>query len=168
MSGSDPVMPQDVTIRLRRMRWWDVEPVVAIDQTVFPRSAWTASMFWSELAACPDSRDYVVAVAGSGLDDRVVGYAGLMSVAGEATVQTIGVGPDSQRRGIGAQLLDCLLDAARLRGATEVWLEVAADNVAAQRLYDSRGFEAMSSRRDYYGPGIDAVVMRRRHRAVGA
>ena len=37
-----------------------------------------------------------------------------------------------------------------------------ADNAAALRLYERRGFEALSRRRDYYAPGIDALVMRAR------
>ena len=40
--------------------------------------------------------------------------------------------------------------------------EVAADNEAAQSLYTRKGFRSLARRTGYYGPGQDAVVMRRR------
>ena len=54
-------------------------------------------------------------------------------------------------------------DAARARAdhAAYLMLEVRADNEAARKLYDSRGFELMTVRRRYYQPGdVDALVMR--------
>ena len=41
-------------------------------------------------------------------------------------------------------------------------LEVRADNAPALALYERNGFERLALRRGYYGPGADAVVMRRR------
>ena len=42
-------------------------------------------------------------------------------------------------------------------------LEVRADNEAAQRLYQRRGFTEIGRRRGYYQPsGADAVVMKRK------
>jgi ribosomal protein S18 acetylase RimI-like enzyme len=41
-------------------------------------------------------------------------------------------------------------------------LEVRADNVVAQSLYASRGFEVIATRAKYYQPaGVDALVMRK-------
>ena len=40
-------------------------------------------------------------------------------------------------------------------------LEVRADNAAARKLYEPRGFETLTVRRRYYQPGdVDAHVMR--------
>jgi ribosomal-protein-alanine N-acetyltransferase len=40
-------------------------------------------------------------------------------------------------------------------------LEVRDDNPAARGLYESRGFQVLSTRRRYYQPGdVDAQVMR--------
>jgi len=50
---------------------------------------------------------------------------------------------------------------ARRRGGTRMFLEVAADNVAAIGLYELNGFEVTSRRRDYYAAGLDAILMRR-------
>jgi [ribosomal protein S18]-alanine N-acetyltransferase len=140
------------------MRWWDVEPVVALEREAFGATAWTAETFWSELAA--PSRWYVVADDGAG---GVLGYAGLAGVGAEADVQTVAVAARARRRGLGGALLDALVAEAARRGATTLLLEVRADDPGAQRLYASRGFERIAVRRGYYQPGdVDAVVMRLR------
>ncbi|WP_233518639.1 GNAT family N-acetyltransferase [Streptomyces corynorhini] len=48
------------------MRWWDIEPVLALEQELFPEDAWSQGMFWSELAHARGpraTRRYVVAEA---------------------------------------------------------------------------------------------------------
>jgi ribosomal-protein-alanine N-acetyltransferase len=55
-----------------------------------------------------------------------------------------------------------LMAEAHRRGARHVLLEVAADNVPAQKLYASYGFDIVGVRRGYYQPSnTDALVMRR-------
>jgi [ribosomal protein S18]-alanine N-acetyltransferase len=77
-------------------------------------------------------------------------------------VQTIGVTSGNQRKGIGTELLLAMLGEARKRGATQVDLEVRADNAVAIALYEKHGFESLGVRRGYYQPsGADALVMRR-------
>jgi ribosomal-protein-alanine N-acetyltransferase len=149
----DPAVPV-----LRAMRWWDVEPLVPLERELFGPGAWSAEVFWSELAA-PD-RWYVVADG----PDGPLGYAGLAGGhRAEAEVQTIAVARHGQGRGLGRALLRALGAEAERRGATEVLLEVRADNAPAQALYRSEGFERIGLRRGYYQPeGVDAVVMRRR------
>lgn len=147
-----------MTATLRGMRWWDVEPAMALERALFPQDPWTAETFWSELAH-PDTRHYVVAEDGRDL----VGYAGLMAVEAHGDVQTLAVAPAAQGRGIGARLLTDLLEEAARRGCRDVQLEVRADNAAALALYRRFGFAPLRVRRGYYAPdGADAVVMARR------
>lgn len=141
------------------MRWWDVEPVVALERTLFGGTAWTPEMFWSELAH-PDTRSYLVAQDAGG---ALLGYAGVMTPGAEADVQTIAVAPAAQGRGIGGTLLEALVEQARTAGATSLLLEVRADNTAAIMLYERHGFDRIAVRRRYYQPGdVDAWVMRLR------
>ena len=142
---------------LERMRWWHVDEVVSLEQQIFDGEPWTAGTFWSELGQL-DTRHYLVA-----LDDGLVrGYAGLCAYPDEAFVQTLGVAPQAQGAGLGAQLLQALLDEAARRRRTPVLLEVRADNDRALRLYERFGFRRTGIRRGYYQPsGIDAVVMTR-------
>lgn len=145
------------TVALRPMRWWHIEPVRTIEQQVFDEP-WSAEQFWSELAGVPVRRHYVVAQDA----ETVLGYAGMAVTDDTADVMTVAVAPQARRRGVGrAMMLDLLRLAARGR-VREVLLEVRADNDAALALYRSLGFTHLSRRRDYYGPGADGLLMRRR------
>jgi ribosomal-protein-alanine N-acetyltransferase len=145
-------------VTVRRMRWWDVEGVQALDAELFGPTAWSTAMFWSELAA-GESRWYVVAETAAAL----AGYAGMLVTGSEADVQTIGVAPAMRGHGVGSLLLGAVTAEAVRRGATTMLLEVRADNEPAIALYTREGFERISVRRRYYQPGdIDAWIMRRR------
>ncbi|MBT2367863.1 ribosomal protein S18-alanine N-acetyltransferase [Streptomyces sp. ISL-10] len=142
------------------MRWWDIRPVLDLEHELFPEDAWSAGMFWSELAHSRGpqaTRRYVVAE----LDGRIVGYAGLAAAGGLGDVQTIAVEPGQWGTGLGARLLTDLLQHATAFECHEVLLEVRVDNTRAQKLYERFGFEPIGFRRGYYQPGnIDALVMR--------
>lgn len=157
-----------MTVRLREMRWWDIDPVLELEKDLFPEDAWSRGMFWSELAHArgPEAtRRYVVAEEAG----RIVGYAGLAASgtapdSGSAAVgdiQTIAVARGLQGTGLGGQLLTELLRAATAFECAEVMLECRVDNVRAQKLYERYGFEPIGFRRGYYQPGnVDALVMR--------
>jgi ribosomal-protein-alanine N-acetyltransferase len=144
-------------VTLERMRWWHIEDVLPLERALFQDDTWTARTYWSELGQI-DTRYFLVALDA----DRVVGYAGLCAYPDEAFVQTIAVAADAQGAGLGARLLQALLDEAARRRKTTVSLEVRADNGRAQRLYERFGFRRIGVRRGYYSPsGTDAVVMAR-------
>lgn len=136
------------------LRWWDIPAVAVLERVLFPGdSPWTEAMFWSELAA---GHHYVAARGEGGV---VLGYAGLAIGLDDADVQTIGVAPAAQGRGIGRALLRDLLSAA---GGRAVHLEVRTDNGPAIALYESEGFARLGKRRRYYQPsGADAYTMLR-------
>ncbi|MCX4628103.1 MULTISPECIES: ribosomal protein S18-alanine N-acetyltransferase [unclassified Streptomyces] len=159
-----------VTAVLREMRWWDIEPVLELEHELFPEDAWSAGMFWSELAHARGphaTRRYVVAEifsdsgSAAGTTARLVGYAGLAAAGDLADVQTIAAARDQWGTGLGARLLTDLLRAATAFECAEVLLEVRVDNTRAQKLYERFGFEPIGFRRGYYQPGnVDALVMR--------
>lgn len=135
------------------MRWWDIEPIVAVEAGLFGATAWSAGQFWGELAA--PGRTYLVAED----DEGILGYAGLAVLPPDADIQTVAVAPRAQGAGWGRRLVAALLARARESGGRRVLLEVRADNEVARRLYLALGFRDIARRRDYYGPGEDAVVM---------
>lgn len=151
-----------MTAALREMRWWDIEPVLELEHELFPEDAWSAGMFWSELAHARGpraTRRYVVAE--DPRTGRLVGYAGLATAGDLADVQTIAAARDQWGTGLGARLLTDLLRAATAFECVEVLLEVRVDNTRAQKLYERFGFEPIGFRRGYYQPGnADALVMR--------
>ena len=142
---------------LERMRWWHVAELLPVEQELFQPEPWSERLFWSELGQL-DTRHYLVALA----DGAVVGYAGLCDYPDEAFVQTIAVAPAAQGQGLGARLLEALLTEAARRGQRSVSLEVRADNLPAQRLYERHGFTRTGVRRGYYPGGVDGLVLTRR------
>jgi ribosomal-protein-alanine N-acetyltransferase len=136
----------------------DLAGVVELDHAVFAEEAWSRGMLAGELEQQPDSRYYLVAEDGG----ELIGYAGLLTAGEQADVLTIAVAAARWGRGIGTRLLAALLAEARRRRCAEVFLEVRADNMRAQRLYQWWGFAEIGIRRGYYQPsGTDAIVMRR-------
>lgn len=83
--------------------------------------------------------------------------------ADEAEILSIGVAPEWQRRGIARSMVEGLVRAARRAEVKRLFLEVAADNVPAMKLYDSLDFVPAGSRKAYYKrPGakaVDALVL---------
>lgn len=141
---------------IRPMRWWDIAAVQALEEQLFPVDRWSVEQFWSELAQ--PTRRYLVACE----EDTITGYAGVFVLAPDADVQTIAVAPTAQGSGLGSRLLEHLLDLAADAGCHQLMLEVRSDNAPAIALYDRFGFERISSRTDYYGPSVDALIMRLR------
>lgn len=146
--------PERGSWTLRRMVPADVAAVHALERRLFPVDAWPLDMFSAELAqpVCW----YWVAEQ----DGAIVGYAGLMCIRPVGDVQTIAVVPEHEGRGIGSALLRTLHAQARELGATEVLLEVRADNPRAQQLYRRFGYEQIHTRPRYYRDGADALIMR--------
>ncbi|QGN35789.1 ribosomal-protein-alanine N-acetyltransferase [Microlunatus sp. Gsoil 973] len=99
-----------------------------------------------------------VLVAG---DDQLHGVIALRIGPDVCDLDRIIVTPGSRRRGIGRRLMTAGLELAAGRGVQEMILEVRTDNESAIALYRSYGFEQFSVRKDYYGPGSDAMIMRR-------
>lgn len=116
-----------------------------------PERGWSAAEF-TALLANPGVR----------LHELGQGFALVREAAGETELLTLAVAPSARRRGLGSALLTAWLDTSR---AEVAFLEVAADNAAALRLYERSGFRSVARRRGYYRRGnadaMDAVLMRR-------
>lgn len=143
---------------IRRASLADLEVIAKMESELFAGEAWSKQMVADELTA-----EYRAYFALADDHNQVIGYAGLFAPGAEGDVQTIAVHPNHQGEGYGRQLLNALIDEARLRGVKELFLEVRADNEIAQHLYASLGFEGIGERPNYYQPGnVSAVVMRLR------
>ena len=106
----------------------------------------------------------LIAVDGGSLTPSLAppGPAGLVlwrRIFDEAEILTIAVLPPWRRAGLGGRLLDAAMRSAAQAGAVTMFLEAAADNMAALALYEAKGFSRIGLRKGYYG-GIDGVTMR--------
>ncbi len=131
----------------------DADAIVAIEQEAFGADAWSPALVDVELIA--PGRVVLAAVQ----DDMLVGYASAAVVADVADLTRIAVTPARRREGTARALLGSLLHEAKDRGAERMMLEVADTNEAALGLYVRSGFVEVARRRNYYGSGVDAVVM---------
>ncbi len=135
---------------------FDLPVFASLDKELFPYSPWSASQYKEEFSS--PTRHFVVAV-----DDEqsIIGYAGVFAPgAAEADVLTVGVVPNHRGKGVARQLMELLTNWAHNQGSTAMMLEVKVDNAEAIGLYESLGYSKLNTRKDYFGPGLDALVMR--------
>lgn len=140
---------------LRAMTERDLDRAAAIE-AVSAITPWSVTTFEHELRI-PFSRSLVAEVEGRG----VVGFVVWWRIAGEVHLLNLAVAPENRRSGLGRALLGEVLEDGRRAGADRVVLEVADDNASALHLYAATGFSTVGRRRNYYGPGRDAVLMAR-------
>ena len=92
--------------------------------------------------------------------EEIVGFIGLMEVAGEGDITNVAVLPSHRKRGIGDQLVSSMIALAKEREISKIMLEVRASNEAAIHLYEKYGFEFLCIRKNYYQkPTEDANIM---------
>jgi ribosomal-protein-alanine N-acetyltransferase len=143
-------------ITYRVANTFDLPVFVSLDKELFPYSPWSASQYKEEFSS--PTRHFVVA-----LDEAqsIIGYAGVFAPgAAEADVLTVGVVPAHRGKGIARQLMGSITDWAQQQGSTAMMLEVKVDNTEAIGLYESLGYSKLNVRKDYFGAGLDALVMR--------
>lgn len=91
------------------------------------------------------------------------GFILIRVVADEAEILTLAVRPAARRSGVGGRLVEAAVVRAAALGAERMFLEVAADNVAARALYTRMGFAEAGRRRGYYarsdGSHEDALIL---------
>ena len=135
----------------------DIPVLVSLDKELFPYSPWSSGQYREEISA--PTRRFIVAVD-EGLS--VIGYAGVFAPGGaEADILTVGVISKYRGQGIARQLMAGITKWAIDQGSIAMMLEVKTDNAAAIGLYESLGYSKLNIRKDYFGSGLDALVMRK-------
>jgi len=135
---------------------FDLPVFASLDKELFPYSPWSASQYKEEFSS--PTRHFVVA-----LDEaqNIIGYAGVFAPGGaETDILTVGVVPSHRGKGIAKALIVLITDWAKAQGSTAMMLEVKTDNTDAIGLYESLGYSKLNIRKDYFGAGLDAQVMR--------
>lgn len=141
---------QDLVIRSADLS--DIKYIMALEQgsIVHP---WESKAIES-LIVDKNKKCYVADLHG-----EVVGYVGAEIVLDECNIGNIVTHKDYRGRGFATEILGILLDVLKRNGVAKVFLEVEYDNIPAIALYEKHGFTRYGQRRDYYGPGKDAVLM---------
>ncbi len=131
----------------------DLGAITALEECFPATQRWSQTLWRDEVAA----DDHLVLVAA---DQATTVAAASFARAGDVVdLNRVVVAASHRRRGLAKQLLAHGFAWARSGGAERVMLEVRHDNQAALALYRHLGFQQLAQRRDYYGRGIDAVVL---------
>ena len=141
-------------------------PEVAADLAELHRQIFDPAWDEASMTAMLQHAGSIACLAMAGEADTKVGFAMGRVVADEAEILTIGTLAEWRRRGVAARLVDELSRLAAQGGAERMFLEVAADNDAAQALYLKHGYTRAGMRRGYYerpgGSPIDAAILVKR------
>lgn len=127
-----------------------IEQLDEIEQLCF-HGSWTREMLLEEISN-PLS---VYAHAERG--GRIAGFVLGKLVADEAELYQIGVHPDFRRSGVASYLMEYFHFVLKDKGAACCFLEVRSRNDAAIALYESFGYERISTRKGYYGDDDAAI-----------
>jgi ribosomal-protein-alanine N-acetyltransferase len=92
----------------------------------------------------------------------ILGFAIAQFRGSAALLITIDVLAAERRGGIGGALLESVEATMRGLGARNLSLEVHDKNHPALRFYEKAGFAPTALLPDYYGPGLDALRMKKR------
>lgn len=138
----------------------DLPVLVSMERVLFADSPWSMGQFKEEFKGVPTTRYFIVA---TNEQDQIVGYAAVLVVAAdvESDVLTVAVLPEYVRQGIATHFMGELEKWSLTKGAPAMMLEVGSKNASAIALYEKLGYENISTRRGYYGTGLDAFVMRK-------
>ena len=138
----------------------DLPVLVSMEKILFADSPWSMGQFKEEFKGVPRTHFFTVAVDS---DNQIIGYAAVMVPAPgiEADVLTVGVLPEHRKSGIGTAFMEQLENWASDKESNAMMLEVGVDNAGAIALYQSLGYSKISVRQNYYGTGLDALVMRK-------
>ncbi len=145
-----------MVLQVRDANRRDLPRILEIERLAFP-APWDLKSFERELAL-PFSH-ITVATLPNLVRDGTVGFVCRWLVADECHLLNLAVHPDYRRQGVGVYLMNALIVEAMAKRANFITLEVRRSNVAARHLYRKLKFEERRLRRDYYGPGEDAIVM---------
>jgi ribosomal-protein-alanine N-acetyltransferase len=138
----------------------DLPVLVSMERVLFADSPWSMGQFKEEFKGVPNSRYFLVATNEA---DQIVGYAAVLVVAPgvEADVLTVAVLPEYARQGIATHFMKNLETWSQSKQALAMMLEVGVENTSAIALYEKLGYQTIATRKNYYGQGLDAFVMRK-------
>ena len=138
----------------------DLPVLVSMERVLFADSPWSMGQFKEEFKGVPNSRYFLVATNDA---DEIVGYAAVLVVAPgvEADVLTVAVLPEYARQGIATHFMNELEKWSKGKEALAMMLEVGVENSGAIALYEKLGYQTIATRKNYYGPELDAFVMRK-------
>lgn len=95
-------------------------------------------------------------------DNNIIGYAALWLIIDEIHIINIAVHPQYRGIGAGNVLMEAIIGFSKEHMIPSITLEVRSNNTVAKNLYKKYGFVEEGIRKNYYGEGLDAIIMWKR------
>ena len=141
-------------IIVEKMTLAHLDAVHTIEERSFS-APWSKASIRQDLTKNNQSH-YYVAIC----EEKVIGYAGMWHIINEGHINNIAVDEPYRRKGVGAMLMDRIIQTAYLLDMIALTLEVRMGNDAAMGLYNKYGFKVQGIRKNYYSETKeDAVIM---------
>lgn len=139
---------------IRKANLDDVEAIVSLDQEVL-QTNWHEKLY-AESIVLKDTQSLVLDHEG-----RLIGFLIYRNIGGDFEIIQLALNKAYQRQGLASMMIDYMIQDAQSSHIEFIYLEVEMDNLPALNLYKKYGFEAIHQRKNYYGHGQDAIVMRK-------
>lgn len=139
---------------IRKANLDDVEAIVSLDQEVL-QTNWHEKLY-AESIVLKDTQSLVLDHEG-----RLIGFLIYRNIGGDFEIIQLALNKEYQRQGLASMMIDYMIQDAQSSTIEFIYLEVEMDNLPALNLYKKYGFEAIHQRKNYYGQGQDAIVMRK-------
>lgn len=147
---------EQLRVHIRWMIRRDMPEVLQAEQQSFD-CAWTEEDF----LRCLRQRNCIGMVAEQ--DNHVVGFMIYELHKNRLHILNFAVGPAMRRLGVGAQMIEKLINKLSQQRRQEITLEVRETNLSAQLFFHQQGFRAMGVLRKHYeDSNEDAYVMQYR------
>ena len=139
---------------IRKANLDDVEAIVSLDQEVL-QTNWHEKLY-AESIVLKDTQSLVLDHEG-----RLIGFLIYRNIGGDLEIIQLALNKEYQRQGLASMMIDYMIQDAQSSTIDFIYLEVEMDNLPAFNLYKKYGFEAIHQRKNYYGQGQNAIVMRK-------
>jgi len=148
--------------QIRQAKESDIRDLVDLDDECFhtyyyEKTKFSKSDFQAYL--CCKKSILLVATRDSRLVAYVAGTVRTSRLRSIAHLDSIAVSSIDRRKGIGSQLLHLFIQEAKQRACLMVLLEVAKANKEGLDFFSKRGLCKIADLPEYYGRGLDGVLM---------
>lgn len=138
----------------------DLPAILALEQSTPSAAHWDPHHYQSRIQSQSQSACFLVAERRDDKNEaQVCGFLCARIVAGEWEIENVVVALGVRRQGIGAQLMQLLIERWEAARGTALHLEVRESNTAARALYERHGLCEVGRRPAYYrNPTDDAIL----------
>ena len=121
-------------------------------------AAWSVENFQTE-AAQKNSKIFIITESENN-KKTVLGFCAARFACEMAEITNFAVSPKVQRKHLGTELFNYTLNFLQTHGVKEITLEVSSKNIAAQEFYKKFKFAQVSTRKNFYNMGEDALILK--------